>query len=61
MDVYDEDDLDDEFEDAEEWQEGECDHCFGGEPTPSPFGPIYCACEIGQGAQPENCVCGPED
>lgn len=59
MDLYDEDDQDDDFEVAEEWSEGECDHCFG-ETVQTPFGPIHCACSIGQGAPPESCVCGPE-
>lgn len=58
------DDCDDyEFEDDEEsedWQPGECDHCFGGPPVEGPLGTLYCACEIGQGAPPEACACGPE-
>ena len=61
MDPYDEDDLDDdELEDAQEWQPGECDNCFGGPPVTSVLGTLYCACQIGQGAAPEDCVCGPE-
>ncbi|MFJ4093981.1 hypothetical protein ACIPYS_20575 [Kitasatospora sp. NPDC089913] len=48
-------------EDTEDWTPGECDHCPGGEPIRVPFGFIYCACRIGQGADPEDCVCGPED
>jgi len=59
----DEDDFDDEEfgEDDGEWQEGECDRCYGGPPVTGPLGPLYCACEIGQGAAPEDCLCGPED
>jgi hypothetical protein len=45
--------------DDDEWTEGTCDHCYGGEPTMSHFGPLYCACVIGQGAAPEDCLCGP--
>ncbi|MFJ7910026.1 hypothetical protein [Kitasatospora sp. NPDC096204] len=30
----------------------------GGEPAETPLGFIYCACQIGQGAAPENCACG---
>lgn len=48
----------DEEAPADEWQEGECDHCYG-ETVDGPLGPIYCACEIGQGADEDNCVCGP--
>ncbi|WP_369183662.1 hypothetical protein [Streptomyces sp. Y1] len=44
-----------------DWQPGECDHCTGGEPVETPLGPIYCACQIGQGAAPEHCACGPDD
>ncbi|MFJ6617001.1 hypothetical protein ACIQOW_05375 [Kitasatospora sp. NPDC091335] len=50
----------DEF-DAADWAPGECDHCTGGEPVETPLGLIYCACQIGQGAAPEDCLCGPED
>lgn len=57
--MEDEDDL----EDAEEWQEGECDNCYGGDEegvtATGPLGPLYCACFIGQGADPEGCRCGP--
>lgn len=63
-----EDDLDDErmTEIADtEWQEGECDHCSGGDAqgvtATGPLGPLYCACKIGQGASPEDCECGPEE
>ncbi|QKV97548.1 hypothetical protein HUT19_11505 [Streptomyces sp. NA02950] len=52
---------DEEFEDAEEWQPdaGQCDRCSmaPGEVI-EPLG-LCCACSIGQGADPENCVCGP--
>ncbi|PJN00845.1 hypothetical protein CG740_23365 [Streptomyces sp. CB01201] len=47
-------------DDEAEWRPGECDHCFG-QTVSSPFGDIYCACAIGQGADPDDCVCGPED
>jgi hypothetical protein len=50
----------DEYKDGEEWTEGECDRCFGGEPVVGPLGTLYCACEIGQGAAPEDCLCGPD-
>lgn len=57
-------DDEDDYEDAEEWQPGECDHCFGGDENgitaTGPLGPVYCACRIGQGAAPEDCRCGPE-
>lgn len=49
-----------DYEDAEEWQEGECDHCYG-ETVDGPLGPIYCACQIGQGADEDDCECGPPD
>lgn len=53
----------DDLEDAEEWQEGECDHCFGGDENgvtaTGPLGDLYCACAIGQGASPDECRCGP--
>ena len=55
----------DDVEDAEEWQEGECDMCFGGDENgvtaTGPLGPLYCACAIGQGADEENCRRGPEE
>lgn len=57
-----EDDLDD-VEDAEEWHFGECDNCYGGDENgvtaTSPLGPVFCACFIGQGADEEDCRCGP--
>ena len=60
-DIYDEQELEDEdYEDAEEWSEGECDHCWG-ETVTGPLGPVYCACAIGQGAAPEDCLCGPDE
>jgi hypothetical protein len=40
--------------------EGECDHCYG-ETVDGPFGPVYCACAIGQGADQDECVCGPPE
>lgn len=60
MRVYDDDPGGEFDEDSEEWSEGECDHCFG-ETVQTPFGLVYCACAIGQGAPPESCVCGPAD
>lgn len=62
-DISDSYEPDDDYEDDEpdeEWQEGECDNCFG-ETVQGPLGPIYCACAIGQGAADEDCVCGPEE
>lgn len=60
-------DGDDELEDAEEWQEGQCDNCSGPPRSmdeqkaalASSIIPV-CACWIGQGAAPANCQCGPE-
>ena len=54
------DDYDD-VQDAEEWQEGQCCHCSGHVPGPNdpPLTPA-CACAIGQGAAPEDCMCGPD-
>jgi len=65
-DVYDEyDEYDDDQEEAEEWREGECDNCSGGDENgvtaTGPLGPLYCACRIGQGADEEDCKCGPLD
>jgi len=51
-------DIPEDEDDAEEWREGECDHCYG-ETVDGPLGPIYCACQIGQGADEGDCVCGP--
>lgn len=60
-----EDEYDDELEDAGEWQPGECDNCYGGDENgvtaTGPLGPLYCACFIGQGADEEDCRCGPPD
>ncbi|MGW7691014.1 GGDEF domain-containing protein [Streptomyces asiaticus] len=60
-DLFEEADDYDDFEDAEEWQPdtGQCDRCsmVPGEVI-EPLG-LCCACSIGQGADPENCVCGP--
>lgn len=57
MSDYEDEYLDDE--DSGEWHEGECDHCFG-ETVDGPLGPVYCACQIGQGAErDEDCHCGP--
>lgn len=56
------DDEDDDQEDAEERQPGECDNCYGdtGETvTNRPAGWTACACSIGQGADAEDCRCGP--
>lgn len=59
-DLY--DDYDEEFEDSEEWQPGQCCNCSGYVPGPAdPFLTPACACAISQGADPENCVCGPEE
>jgi hypothetical protein len=61
-DPYDEQELEDEdFEDAKEWSEGQCDRCSmsPGEVI-EPLG-ICCACSIGQGAAPEDCLCGPNE
>ncbi|MGW5477681.1 hypothetical protein [Streptomyces sp. NPDC004008] len=61
---YDEDELED---DTEEWQEGECDMCFGAalpqDLEPGEAGGIVpvCACAIGQGAPADECQCGPEE
>ncbi|MFJ9381918.1 hypothetical protein [Streptomyces sp. NPDC101455] len=44
--------------DADEWQPGECDHCYG-ESVDGPLGPVHCACAMGQGAIDGHCVCGP--
>ena len=58
-------DEDDELEDDGEWREGECDNCTGGDENgvtaTGPLGPLFCACFIGQGADEENCRCGPEE
>ena len=47
-----------EYEDSEEWRPGECDNCYGGDENgvtaTGPLGPLYCACFIGQGADPED-------
>jgi hypothetical protein len=58
LDEDDDFDPDDCDRDAQEWREGECDHCYG-ETVNGPLGPIYCACAIGQGADQDECVCGP--
>jgi hypothetical protein len=52
-------DDEDDQEDAEEWQPGECDNCYGETVTNRPAGWTACACIIGQGADPEDCRCGP--
>lgn len=67
-DEYDDDVQDDEYDDvqdAEEWQEGQCDNCPGPPKTQAEQAAVLasaivpaCACWIGQGASPENCVCG---
>ncbi|MFD9567720.1 hypothetical protein [Streptomyces sp. NPDC059994] len=49
-----------EAADAEEWRPGQCDRCYG-ETVSGPLGDVHCACAIGQGADPEDCQCGPED
>lgn len=62
-DEYQDDDFDEEGDSAEEWQEGDCDNCDGGDENgvtaTGPLGPLYCACFIGQGADAEDCRCGP--
>lgn len=56
-------DDEDNLTDAEEWRPGECDNCSGGDEegvtATGPLGNLYCACRIGQGADPEDCYCGP--
>ncbi|MGW4894414.1 hypothetical protein ACWEQL_19395 [Kitasatospora sp. NPDC004240] len=60
-DNYDPDEYDDfDSDDSGDWQPGECDHCTGGDPVETPIGLIACACRIGQGADPEHCLCGPD-
>jgi len=58
-------DEDEYYQDHEDWQEGQCDNCTGGDEdgvtADSPLGPIYCACRIGQGAPAHECTCGPEE
>ncbi|MFF3884079.1 hypothetical protein [Streptomyces sp. NPDC001914] len=53
-------------QDDEEQPEGGCDHCTGSTPedleraiSGASIAPV-CACAIGQGASPEDCVCGPD-
>lgn len=53
-------DYDGDLDDSGEWQPGECDNCYG-QTVNGPLGPIFCACSIGQGADPEDCRCGPPD
>lgn len=59
-DAY-EDEEDDEYPDAEEWQpgEGQCDNCGMAPGEVGPLG-ICCACSIGEGAPPGECRCGPQ-
>lgn len=61
-------DHDDYYDDEDEgqddeWRPGECDNCYGGDENgitaTGPLGPLYCACRIGQGADAEDCWCGP--
>lgn len=54
-----------DFDESEEWQEGQCDNCPGDSgqaeraaQMASAIVPV-CACAIGQGAPPEECQCGP--
>jgi hypothetical protein len=54
-----------DYDDAEEWQEGQCDNCTGSTAaeleaaaTGNTITPV-CACAIGQGATADACVCGP--
>lgn len=53
--------AEEDFEDASEWEPGTCDRCMmsPGEVI-EPFG-VCCACSIGQGANAEDCECGPRD
>ena len=55
---YEGDNVDVPEDDCDDWQQGECDHCYG-ETVNGPLGPIHCACQIGQGADEDRCVCGP--
>lgn len=61
----DHDDYEDDEDEpgSEEWQPGECDNCSGGDENgvtaTGPLGPVYCACFIGQGADEDECRCGP--
>lgn len=50
----------DDYNDAEDWRQGGCDHCYG-ETVDGPLDPIYCACAIGQGASEDDCACGPPE
>lgn len=60
--MFDDEDFEpDGYEESEDWQPGERDHCHGGPPITGPLGMLYCACDIGQGATPDDCVCGPEE
>lgn len=58
---------DDHQEDAPEWQAGECDMCAGPPKTQAEQAAVMassvipvCACWMGQGAAPADCLCGPE-
>ncbi|MEU4168914.1 hypothetical protein AB0F46_18805 [Streptomyces sp. NPDC026665] len=64
QDDYDRDD--DHEQDEDEQTEGGCDRCTGSTPedleraiSGASIAPV-CACAIGQGASPEDCVCGPD-
>ena len=46
--------------DEPEWTPGTCDTCLM-EPGQVLPGGVCCACWAGQGAAPEDCVCGPQD
>ncbi|MFV6033178.1 hypothetical protein [Streptomyces sp. NPDC056264] len=56
------DDEEEEFEEEHEWEPGQCDHCWGlpAGAEPGLLSP-GCACLLGQGADPNECSCGPED
>lgn len=62
-DPYDDEDFDDDS--GGEPQPGECDQCPGStavdleRAATQGLTPV-CACAIGQGAGPGNCVCGPD-
>lgn len=53
-------DYEPDEEDGEEWRPGQCDNCSGYVPPAGTFAPA-CACAIGQGADEEDCTCGPDD
>ncbi|NEA72786.1 hypothetical protein [Streptomyces sp. SID13588] len=67
MTAYDYDDFDYDYAysgttEDDDWtaDTDECDRCTMAPGEVGPFG-ICCACSIGQGATPDECMCGPED